>query len=184
MEFLRWVAFIAMGVLGIVVIFKLFNKILTEIYTYKDSMPRENYVEATFENWLDWFMIAPDKWRFETREYNNYWKSYKDTIVEIPCRLKASMNRWRMEPFIKFSYPDFKKFRKWHKRYEADKAYKAKLEHQENLRQEVNQNTINLLKAVQGDIDAYKAKIDGEMDKAVDTCREVTSRIKYGGSNK
>lgn len=28
---------------------------------YKASMPKESYVEATFDNWLDWFMIAPDK---------------------------------------------------------------------------------------------------------------------------
>lgn len=173
---------IVMAVLmSICVVCKLIYNRCVSVGTYRNSMPRENYVEATFENWLDWFMIAPDKWRFETREYNDYWKSYKDTIVEIPCRLKASMNRCRMGPFIKFSYPDFKKFRKWYKRYKADKAHKAKLEQQESLRQEVNRNTIELLKAVQGDIDSYKAKIDGEMDKAVDTCREITTRIAKEG---
>lgn len=151
---------------------------------YKASVPKDNYVEVAFETWLDWFMIAPDKWIFEKRVYNDYWRWTVEHQVEIPARKVVRMNRIRCEPFIKFSYGDFKKFRKWYKQYKADQAYKDKLEQQERLRQEVSQNTIELLKAVQGDIDAYKAKIDGEMDKAVDTCREVTSRIKYGGNNK
>lgn len=132
---------------------------------------------------MDWFTIAPDKWRFEKRSYDNYWDD-KEYQFEIPARKVIRMNRIYCEPFIKFSYEDFKKFRKWYEQYKDDQAYKANLKEQENLRQKVNQDTINLLRAVQSDIDAYKAKIDGEMDKAVDTCREVTSRIKYGGNNK
>ena len=88
------------------------------------------------------------------------------------------MNRIYCELFIKFSYNDFKKFRKWYEKYKADQAYKDKLEKQKNLRQEVNQNTIELLKTVQQDIDAYKAKIDDEMDNAMNTCRDVSERIK------
>lgn len=148
--------------------------------TYNASVPKNNYVEASFDNWLDWFTIAPDKWIFRKRNYDNYW-GWEKHQVEIPAREVVRRNRIYCEPFIKFSYEDFKKFRKWYKQYEADKAYKAKLEQQENLRQEVNQNAIKLLKAVQQDIDVYKAKIDGEMDKAVDTCREVTTRIAKGG---
>lgn len=34
-----------------------------------------------------------------------------------------------------------------------------------------------MLKAVQQDIDEYKAKIDGEMDDAMSTCRDVSERI-------
>lgn len=167
----------ALSIVGIIC------KIVNERKTYQDSMPKDNYVEASFDNWLDWFTIAPDKWIFRKRDYDNSWAWDEEYQVEIPARKVVRMNRIHCEPFIKFSYPDFKKFRKWHKRYEADKAYKAKLEQKERLRQEVNRSTIELLKVVQGDIDAYKAKIDGEMDKAVDTCREVTSRIKYGGNN-
>lgn len=150
--------------------------------TYNASIPKDNYVDVPFDTWLDWFMIAPDKWRFERRDYNNYWCRTVEHQVEIPARKVVRMNRIYCKPFIKFSYNDFKKFRKWYKQYKADKAYKAKLEQQENLRQEVNRNTIKLLKAVQQDIDDYKAKIDGEMDDAMSACRDVTERIKREGN--
>ncbi len=145
--------------------------------TYNASIPKDNYVEVPFDTWLDWFTIAHDKWIFKKRNYNDYYCWTVKHQVEIPARKVVRMNRIYCEPFIKFSYKDFKKFRKWYEQYETDKAHKAKLERQENLRQEVHQNTIELFKAVQGDIDAYKAKIDGEMDDAMNTCRDVSERI-------
>lgn len=145
---------------------------------YKASVPEDNYVEASFDNWLDWFTIAPDKWRFEKNNYNHPYRWTVEHQVEIPAREVVRTNRIYCEPFIKFSYEDFKKFRKWYRQYKADQAHKDKLERQENLRQEVNQNTINLLKAIQGGINAYKTKIDGEMDSAINTCRDVANRIK------
>ena len=101
----------------------------------------------------------------------------KKEHIEIPCRIEESMNRRCVSAFIKFSYDDFKKYKKWYKQYLKEQAYQEEIKEQERIRQRVNQNTIELLNAIQKDIDAYKEKIDGEMDRAVDTCLEVTARI-------
>lgn len=146
-----------------------------------DSMPTNNYVEASFDNWLDWFMIAPDKWDFKRHDYDNYWRILNEKeCIEIPCRIEECMGRRCVNTFIKFSYDDFKKYKKWYKQYIEDQMYQEEIKEQERIRQQVNQNTIELLNAVQKDIDAYKKKIDGEMDRAVDTCRKVTERIANG----
>lgn len=143
-----------------------------------NSMPTDNYVEASFDNWLDWFMVAPDKWDFKRRDYNNFWRVLNEKErIEIPCRIEECMNQRCVSVFIKFSYEDFKKYKKWYKQYLKEQVYQKEIKKQERIRQRVNQNTIELLNAVQQDIDAYKAKIDGEMDRAVDTCQKVTERI-------
>jgi hypothetical protein len=145
---------------------------------YVNSMPTDNYVEASFDNWLDWFMIAPDKWDFKKHDYDNYWRILNEKErIEIPCRIEERMNRKCVSTFIKFSYDDFKKYRKWYKQYLEDQVHQEEIKEQERIREQVNQNTAELLKAVQQDIDAYKAKIDGEMDNAMSTCRDVTERI-------
>lgn len=145
---------------------------------WMNSMPTDNYVEASFDNWFDWFMIAPDKWDFKRHDYDNYWRifNYKERI-EIPCRIEEHMGRRCVSTFIKFSYGDFKKYRKWYKQYLKDQMCQEEIKEQERIRRQVNQNTIELLKVVQQDIDAYKAKIDGEMDDAMNTCRDVSERI-------
>lgn len=143
-----------------------------------DSMPTNNYVEAPFDNWLDWFMIAPNKWDFKKHDYDSYWRVLNEKErIEIPCRIEDRMNRRCVSVFIKFSYDDFKKYKKWYKQYLKEQVYQEEIKEQERIRQQINQNTIELLNAVQKDIDAYKKKIDGEMDRAVDTCLEVTARI-------
>lgn len=77
-----------------------------------DSMPTDNYVEASFDNWLDWFMIAPDKWDFKKHNYDNPWRCLNEKErIEIPCRIEERMGR-RNITFIKFSYDDFKKYKK------------------------------------------------------------------------
>ena len=38
-----------------------------------NSIPTDNYVEVSFDNWLDWFMIAPNKWDFKKYDYDNDW---------------------------------------------------------------------------------------------------------------
>ena len=49
-----------------------------------DSMPTDNYVEASFDNWLDWFMIAPDKWRFEKEAMAIIGLGRKDIKLKSP----------------------------------------------------------------------------------------------------
>lgn len=143
-----------------------------------DSMPTDNYVEASFDNWLDWFMIAPDKWDFKKHNYDNYWNIFNEKErIEIPCRIEERMGRRCVSAFIKFSYDDFKKYRKWYKQHLEYQVCQEEIKEQECIRQQVNQNTIKLLKAVQQDIDAYKSKIDGEVDDAMNTCRDVSERI-------
>lgn len=143
-----------------------------------DSMPTDNYVEASFDNWIDWFMIAPDKWDFKRHDYDSCWRIFNGKeSLEIPCRIEEHMGRRCVSTFIKFSYDDFKKYKKWYKQYIKDQVHQEEIKEQERIRQQANKKTIELLKAVQQDIDAYKAKIDGEMDDAMSTCRDVSERI-------
>lgn len=149
-----------------------------------DSMPTNNYVEASFDNWIDWFMIAPDKWDFKRHDYDNYWCILNEKErIEIPCRIEECMGRRCVSTFIKFSYDDFKKYKKWYKQYLEYQVHQEEIKEQERIMKQVNRRTIELLKAVQQDIDAYKAKIDGEMDNAMSTCRDVSERIKSEGNN-
>lgn len=121
-----------------------------------NSIPTDNYVEVSFDNWLDWFMIAPDKWDFKRRNYDSYWRIFdKKERIEIPCRIEESMNRRCVRAFIKFSYDDFKKYKKWYNQYLKEQVYQEEIKEQERIRQRVNQNTIELLNAVQKDVDAY-----------------------------
>lgn len=114
----------------------------------------------TFEWWKDIFLTNPDRWRI-------------GGCYDNP---KCCGNDCRMYTVRFVSYDDWKQYRKFAAEWLANEK-----EREDNER--ANADLRYILECAQRDIDAYKAKIDGEMDKAVDTCREVTSRIKYGGSN-
>lgn len=147
--------------------------------TYSNSTPDKDYAEIDFNNWLDWFTIAPEKWHFIHINDRLFHEKYE---VEIPCYIEYFGKRDLFfdnskKTFIKFSYNDFKLFRQWYKQYEREQKIKANIEHRNKMYHENEINTLNLLKNVQKDINNYKAKIDKEMNNAVSMCREVTTSI-------
>lgn len=97
------IIFSALSIIGIIC------KIVSRRKTYQESMPKDNYVEVSFDNWLAWFTIAPDKWIFRKKDCDNPWVWDEEYQVEIPAREVVWRNRIYYEPFIKFSYEDFKK---------------------------------------------------------------------------
>lgn len=118
----------------------------------------ESFPCMTFEWWKDIFLINPDRWRI-------------GGCYDNP---KCCGNDCRMNTVRFVSYDDWKRYRKFaaewlanEKKREDNEKAKADLRH--------------ILECAQRDIDAYKAKIDGEMDDAMSTCRDVTERIKRGG---
>lgn len=151
--------------------------------TYSSSTPDKDYAEIDFNNWLDWFTIAPEKWRFIHVNDSLFHEKYE---VEIPCYIEYFEKRdlffdISKKTFIKFSYNDFKLFRQWYKQYKREQELKDNIEYKNKMRHENELNTLNLLKNVQRDINNYKAKIDKEMDNAVSMCREVITNIANRG---
>lgn len=115
----------------------------------------ESFPCMTFEWWKDIFLVNLDRWRI-------------GGCFDNP---KCCGNDGIMYTIRFTTYDDWKQYRKFaaewieneKKRNDNDKA-KVDLRH--------------ILEFAQRDIDAYKAKIDGEMDNAMSTCRDVSERIK------
>ena len=149
---------------------------------YENSYPSwESYAEVSFDNWLDWFAINPDVWKFESVGYDTFDTNYHS----VPYRgeivsgaywfRKADTSR---ATIVKFPYEDWAKFKGWYKEY---KANKEAMEEQKIKAEEQAKNTkktIELLNLIQKDIDSYKAMADEEIDSATKTCCEVAERIK------
>ena len=137
---------------------------------YENSYPSwETYAEVSFDNWLDWFTINPDVWKFASVDYNTFDSNYHS----VPYRGEISR-----ATIVKFPYEDWAKFKAWYKEY---KASKDAMEEQKIKAKEQAKNTkktIELLNLIQKDIDSYKAMANEEIESATKTCCEVAERIK------
>ena len=148
---------------------------------YENSYPSwETYAEVSFDNWLDWFTINPDVWKFASVDYNTFDSNYHsvpyrgEIVVGAYC-FRANTSR---ATIVKFPYEDWAKFKAWYKEY---KASKDAMEEQKIKAKEQAKNTkktIELLNLIQKDIDSYKAMADEEIEGATKTCCEVAERIK------
>lgn len=167
------IVIIGIGVLGLFLLAKLVEWLLDDgisdlfcktllksTNSKKDWKKRqcESQPCMTFEWWKDIFLTNPDRWRIGGI-YDNP-KCYSDDYVH------AYVVRFT-------SYDDWKQYRKFATEWLADEK-----EREDN--EKAKDDLRYILECAQRDIDAYKAKIDGEMDRAVDTCREVAERIASG----
>lgn len=148
---------------------------------YENSYPSwETYAEVSFDNWLDWFTINPDVWKFASVDYNtfdgNYHSvPYRGEIVAVSYYFRADTSR---ATIVKFPYEDWAKFKDWYKEYKSNKdaTEEQKIKAEENAKN--TKKTIELLNLIQKDIDSYKAMADEEIESAMKTCCEVAKRIK------
>ena len=148
---------------------------------YENSYPSwESYAEVSFDNWLDWFAINPDVWKFASIDHNAFDSNYhpvpyRGEIVAVSYYFRADTSR---ATIVKFPYEDWAKFKAWYKEY---KASKDAMEEQKIKAKEQAKNTkktIELLNLIQKDIDSYKAMANEEIESATKTCCEVAERIK------
>ena len=147
---------------------------------YENSYPSwESYAEVSFDNWLDWFAINPDVWKFASINHNAFNSNYHS----VPYRGKiVSVGYFIPETsratIVKFPYEDWAKFKGWYKEYKANKEAmeEQKIKAEEQVKN--TKKTIELLNLIQKDIDSYKAMADEEIESATKTCCKVAERIK------
>lgn len=53
--------------------------------TYIKSTPDKDYAEIDFNNWVDWFTIAPEKWCFIYINDRLFHAKYE---IKIPCYIE------------------------------------------------------------------------------------------------
>ena len=148
---------------------------------YENSYPSwESYAEVSFDNWLDWFTINPDVWKFASINHSAFNSNYhpvpyRGKIVSVGYYFIPETSR---ATIVKFPYEDWAKFKGWYKEYKANKdvmeEQKIKVEEQTKN----TKKTIELLNLIQKDIDSYKAVADEEIESATKTYCEVAERIK------
>ena len=148
---------------------------------YKNSYPSwESYAEVSFDNWLDWFSINPDVWKFASVKHNAFDSNYhavpyRGKIVTRGYYFKADTFR---ATIVKFPYKDWAKFKRWYKKYTANKEAMEEQKIKAEEQAENTKKTIELLNLIQKDIDSYKAVADEEIESATKTYCEVAERIK------
>ena len=148
---------------------------------YENSYPSwESYAEVSFDNWLDWFAINPDVWKFTSVGYNTFDGNYhsvphRGKIVSVSCYFRADTSR---AIIVKFPYEDWAKFKDWYKEYKVNKDAMEEQKIKAKKQVKNTKKTIELLNLIQKDIDSYKAMADEEIESATKTCCEVVERIK------
>ena len=148
---------------------------------YENSYPSwESYAEVSFDNWLDWFAINPDVWKFASVAHNTFDSNYhsvpyRGEIVSVGYYFMADTSR---ATIVKFPYEDWAKFKRWYEEYKATKDAMEEQKIKVEERAKNTKKTIEILNLIQKDIDSYKAMADKEIESATKTCCEVAERIK------
>lgn len=139
-------------------VFIWFTKYCIDNFRYDSELPiSKDAVQITFDNFYQWYTLNPKRW-FLYKEY-----------VQVMTKEHKGTKPYVISPTYKdcyFNLKDWKKYKKF--KNELDKIETNK---------KVNKATIEILEAVQQDIDALRNQSNQEIKEASDRAVEIVERL-------
>lgn len=135
-------------------------KYLIERDEYKTSLVlvANKGVRITFDQFYQWYSLNQKRWRL------------CDNYVEVEVEKPKSV--WSpYDDYYKVCY--FKSFKDWKKYKEFQKKLK-----QAKINEKINQTTLQILEAVQKDINAIRKQSNQEIKEASNRAAEIAERLK------
>lgn len=152
-----WLIIIFCIVIALIVGWIVIYKYLSKLKEYKYSLPlKSNAVGIAFNQFYDWYQLNPKRWVL-----------LNDSVRIIT---KPS-NAWYDKNNFEVCY--FKSLKEW----EKYKKFKEDLKTAET-NERINKATIEILEAVQQDIDALRKQSNQEIKEASDRVVEIAERLK------
>lgn len=142
-------------------IFIWFTKYCIDDFCYDSELPKsKDAVQITFDNFYQWYALNPKRWFLHKGYVQIKTKDYK--ITDFSLYMIDSSYR-----DCYFNLKDWKKY----------KEFKNKLDRIE-VNKKVSKATIEILEAVQQDIDALRKQSNQEIKEASDRAVEIAERLK------
>ncbi len=117
-----------------------------------DITPIKNFPTITFKQFLDFYYLNPDSW------------------ILKECRVYKNNNN-RLS--FTFTYPEWKKYKKWCEQKEKEKENQRKHEQELEAIKKQNEITRQILEEVQKDIDRTRKKSEKEINETIKLIKGV-----------